>query len=175
MVPDRTLHIEHHRTWSAYNVWTAFVAEQSKRKTIILGIDTTTSSWQPPPRLSNGTRKVNIGHSKFQNKLALAARALRVPSCLAFARAVRRVLYASNSRSSEVILRGASVEWGSGRGKEMRVVVAERSSAWKSLFSMSTRHQRNTQYSLKNRPFWACQSYGGRRSTFACRQAVFQR
>jgi len=63
------------------------------------------------------------------DKQTLAARALRAPSYLALARSVRRVLYASVSRSSLVIFLGASAEYASGKARVARVVEALRSSA----------------------------------------------
>ena len=60
--------------------------------------------------------------------ITLAARNLRLPSCLAWNFASRRVLAASKPRSSSVILRGASAVVEGGRAKLMRVVAALRSS-----------------------------------------------
>ena len=70
---------------------------------------------------SAATRLVGFWHT-------FAARIFRIPSYRALARAMRRVLYASNDRSSSVILRGGSGTCGSGRGRAARVVSALRSS-----------------------------------------------
>ena len=61
--------------------------------------------------------------------LALAARALRAPSCRWLARAIRSVRKALSSRSACVMVRGASATYVSGSARVTRVVVALRSSA----------------------------------------------
>lgn len=66
-----------------------------------------TSSSQHPPRPSaKGVRECTVYEVPLLR--TLAARALRLPSCLADARSLRRVRNASNDCSSSVILRGAS-------------------------------------------------------------------